>query len=166
VNEISWITATENDNDHFELQRSEDGTKWDIMEVIAGAGTSEEAHSYERTDAHPFPLTFYRLAQVDGDGSKRFSSVIAVRNDDGPADLVVAPNPARDHLTVFALPGFTANSIAVLSLDGRILREQAIDPSRMSTAFELQVGDLPAGTYAVLLRSEGATLRAAWVKQR
>ena len=43
---------------------------------------------------------------------------------------------------------------------------QPVDPVQAGTAFDLQVGDFPAGTYLVLLRSEAATLHAAWVKGR
>ncbi len=163
MNDLYWTTATESNNDHFDLQRSLDGAMWETIAAIPGAGTSQQAHSYTSVDRHPCSLTYYRLQQVDMDGNKSVSTTIALRQTGLPA-LLVAPDPATDHLSVYAPAAFATTAIAVLGMDGQLMSEQVVDPSARSNVLDIDVSALPSGAYVVLLRSGTASLRATWVK--
>jgi hypothetical protein len=162
-NDLSWTTATEQDNDRFELQRSKDGDEWGTIDIIPGAGTSQQGHAYHSADRDPYALTYYRLRQVDLDGDQSMSNIVVLRAGEGVPELLVGPNPATDHLWVLAPSGFGATSVAVVTMDGRLFGEQPIDPTR-STPIDLDVAKLPAGAYIVLLRSRSMELRATWLK--
>ena len=45
--ELSWQTASERENDHFIVERSNDGFNWEFLEKVEGAGTSTELLSLE-----------------------------------------------------------------------------------------------------------------------
>lgn len=79
--ELKWITASEINNDGFEIQRSTDGVTFTAIGYADGKGTTSETSSYTFQD---FNVTqnvvyFYRLKQVDFDGSTSFSNIVRVR---------------------------------------------------------------------------------------
>lgn len=94
-----WITASEINNDYFDLQRSGDGIAFTNISRIKGAGNSTTTLSYKYLDRHPLGGTsYYRLKQVDYDGSIFYSDVVAVRFDKNAGEVYLYPNPANDEL--------------------------------------------------------------------
>jgi hypothetical protein len=97
---LSWKTASEKNNHHFIVERAlgTDATFRAIGQV-AGAGTSQQAHSYQLQDAQASQLAasvlYYRLRQVDLDGEENVSPVVAV-SFRAPmlTQMEVYPNPA------------------------------------------------------------------------
>lgn len=77
-NLVQWTTATEKNNDLFILERSEDAVVFDEVYNVGGAGNSLEPLEYEFRDYYPVPdITYYRLTQVDYDGSKTTSEMVS-----------------------------------------------------------------------------------------
>lgn len=71
--QLNWSTATENNNDYFEIERTQDGTHWETITHVSGAGTSTTYHEYSFLDRTPLPGTnYYRLKQVDFDGTAKY----------------------------------------------------------------------------------------------
>ncbi len=76
---LNWSTATELNNDGFEIQKSTNLHKWETVAFVKGAGSSSEKHIYNFSDNSPiYGSNYYRLVQVDFDGSKNLSSPIEV----------------------------------------------------------------------------------------
>lgn len=66
VNTLTWLTATELNNDYFILDKSEDGINWSLLTYVPGAGTAYTHSYYTYKDLNPFNgLSYYRLSQVD-----------------------------------------------------------------------------------------------------
>lgn len=77
-NLVQWSTATEKNNDLFILERSEDAIVFDEVYNASGAGNSLEPLDYEFRDYCPVPdITYYRLTQVDYDGSRTSSEIVS-----------------------------------------------------------------------------------------
>lgn len=77
-NLIQWTTATEKNNDLFILERSEDAIVFDEVYNVSGAGNSLEPLDYDFKDYQPASdITYYRLTQVDYDGSKTTSEIVS-----------------------------------------------------------------------------------------
>lgn len=73
---LNWITASEMNNDFFELQRSEDAKSWETLINVQGSGTSKQKIEYIEHDYNaPEGELFYRLRQVDYDGKYQYSEV-------------------------------------------------------------------------------------------
>lgn len=79
-NKLSWVTETEINNDFFILEKSYDAISFEEVEMLSGAGNSVENIRYESLDLNPQNLTYYRLTQVDFDGSSEASKIIVVTN--------------------------------------------------------------------------------------
>ncbi|RZK90605.1 MAG: hypothetical protein EOO62_34835, partial [Hymenobacter sp.] len=77
---LGWTTASELNNAYFEVQHSLDGRTFAAVGQVQGRGTSAQASTYSFTDAAPGAATthYYRLRQVDADGTATFSPVQVV----------------------------------------------------------------------------------------
>lgn len=78
---ITWATSQESNNSHFTLERSVNGTDYQSIARIEGAGTSTTRKNYSYVDANPQPgQNFYRLTQTDFDGKKKNIGIKRVEN--------------------------------------------------------------------------------------
>lgn len=77
---LDWSTASEINNDYFIVEKSLDGINFTTSGIVDGSGNSTVNLSYSMTDylAEDVPLIYYRLQQVDFDGSKSSSLSIPV----------------------------------------------------------------------------------------
>ena len=116
---LVWQTASEINNAGFEVQRSSDGQKWDGLDFVPGNGTTLEKQSYTFTDGRPLPgLNYYRLKQVDFDGSFTYSKTISV--DFGKEErITIFPNPAYDELTIQLPESEQSSLIGIYDLSGK-----------------------------------------------
>ncbi len=90
---LQWATASEKDNAYFSLEKSRDGQQFNEIGRVAGAGTSTGRLTYQFTDDFPFGGTgYYRLKQVDFDGTFTYSRIVAVSSEISAA-LRIYPNP-------------------------------------------------------------------------
>ena len=115
---LNWKTATEINNSGFNVERSTNGKTFQKIAFIRGKGTTSEKSSYSFTDnALTNGSYFYRLGQVDFDGTTKYSKVIEVKVSSAPAEFELMqnyPNPFNPSTTIkFTLdkPGVTTLKI-------------------------------------------------------
>ena len=161
-NELHWTTASELNNDHFELERSDDGVTWQTLATAPGAGTSQQTITYSEVDRAPYPLTYYRLKQVDFDGTSSLIGVVALQHACSEGELILRPDPSGGTLNV-SWPGDAVYSEAVvLGTDGRVISRLTVAPDAHGTL--LNIRNLSAGFYLVALRSNSTAVTRSWVK--
>lgn len=149
---LHWATATEENNDYFQLEHSPDGQKFDRLTRVSGAGSTLEPQEYSFVHTTPSRgLNYYRLVQADYDGATTYFDVITVEFRGKGNEWVLQPNPAQDFIELINKnsPGPSAQAV-LYSLTGReIIRQQLTSGAR--TRMELP-SNLPKGVY--LLRVE------------
>ncbi|HEX2535653.1 MAG TPA: hypothetical protein VHK69_18055, partial [Chitinophagaceae bacterium] len=97
--QLQWATATEEQSDRFEVERSADGRSFTQIGSVQAAGSSNLRNDYAFTDNSPLAGTqHYRLKQVDTDGTFSYSSTVTVRYGGTTALQVVSP--ARQQLAI------------------------------------------------------------------
>lgn len=97
---LSWQTSAELNNDKFIIETSSEGEVFNRIGEIAGAGTSTETHNYQFTHHTPSAgVNYYRLKQVDFDGTFAYSKVLAI-DAPGSQNFFAFPNPAKDKITL------------------------------------------------------------------
>jgi len=157
---LKWTTASEVNNDYFDVERSLDGSGFAKIGRLAGQGSKVTATDYALTDASAASfakdgLVYYRLRQVDLDGTATFSAVRSVSFAAAAGKLAVYPNPvpasAQPTLDLRALPLGSSYQAVVLDLTGRLVRSATVSGG---LAQPLDLGALASGTY--LLRVSGA----------
>ncbi|UOQ75106.1 T9SS type A sorting domain-containing protein [Hymenobacter cellulosilyticus] len=154
---LRWSTAQELNNERFEVQVSEDGRIFQTIGQVAGMGTSSRSHAYQWSDPYlqqyGSALVYYRLRQVDTDGTADLSPVRSVQVPDKAPQLTVWPNPLREKLQVTGLaPG---QRVEILDALGRVMAG-GIMPLAGPLSLPLPV-PLPAGVYIV--RGQGKTCK-------
>ena len=136
------------DNDHFMLRRSVDGQVFEDLVRLEGAGTSQQRLDYSFLDTAPLSgMNYYRLDQVDVDGTETQSAVIAGRASAcGEIGATVYPNPATDQLSVVGLPSDpgTFVNIDLLDAQGRVLRNWLVADGRHRLDID-ELGVAPGG---------------------
>jgi len=81
-NNLIWKTASEKNNSHFILEKSEDGKQFDQITTVLGAGTTYLPVNYIYDDYKILPvINYYRLSQFDYDGKKEtFKKIVSIDN--------------------------------------------------------------------------------------
>lgn len=83
-NLLTWGTATELNNDRFEIERSNDGITFEKIAIVKGAGNSLQVLKYNYSDTNPgLGINYYRLKQVDYDSQFKYTNLISVDNSCG-----------------------------------------------------------------------------------
>ena len=122
--QLNWVTASEINNSHFEIERSYDGRNFEAIGEVAGNGNSQHRIDYSYTDASVSKLentVFYQLKQVDFDGAFEYSDIRVVRFDDVRNDIQLSayPNPMTNELSlIVSLSKGEAYQIGVTNLQG------------------------------------------------
>jgi hypothetical protein len=156
-NVLRWATASEANSAYFDVERSADGQEFAKIGQLAAAGTTSAAHSYQFTDAAATATSYYRLRQVDLDGTATYSPVVtlAATAARSTAKAVAYPTIFTDELNV-ALPGAEAQAatVALLTADGRPVYSRSVQLSAAPQAL-VELPTLAPGVY--LLRVATAT---------
>jgi hypothetical protein len=159
--QLSWSTASELNNDYMLIERSADGLDFNEIGRIKGKGTTLEPQQYGFTDHFPLQgWNYYRLIQVDYDGSMEYHPVIVVKVAEGEQlKLNVYPNPVvSDDLRIqWATPKGQKARLSLLDESGRLLSERFLGEG--SGIYVLSVDQLQPGIY-VLQLGEGKERRA------
>ena len=162
VNELKWQTASEINVAYYSIEHSRDGVNFSALSSILSIGNNQSAKSYSYTDHLPFSnITFYRLKIVDRDERFTYSKIIAIKDDKGKS-LIIFPNPAKDILFVQVSRENEHASIQVLDAMGRKIKEEKVDGNISIT---IDIKDLPAGIYTLVLKNQLKTEQQRFIKQ-
>lgn len=102
VNQIEWTTATEQNSDYFIVERSLNGAEWDFVGQVKSAGSSSITIHYNLEDrAFEKTINYYRLKQVDFDGTTKIYNMVSVDNRITKSDLVKIVNTLGQEVNEF-----------------------------------------------------------------
>lgn len=153
---IEWRTASETNNSHFVIERSSNGIDYEDIAHVEGAGTSTEPIDYSHIDQPGFGNYYYRLRQVDFDGTSTTSRVryVSVENC-GAFNPILYPNPASGTVNVdFVAQSDGLASFAIYSMNGQLMTvyEKNVSKGEEVTAV-LNIGGLANANYIVRLQN-------------
>jgi hypothetical protein len=156
---LTWQTASEKNNSYFAIERSQNGETFLALGEVKGNGNSITTRHYSFTDATPYKsINYYRLRQVDFDGTESVSKTISVNFDGtGRNKMKVYPTLLQDNLTVEV--GSDAKSeITVRDPTGRVILTQNISNpatggTEGSSAQVLNLDGFASGLYLLSVRS-------------
>lgn len=96
--ELTWITASETNNDYFTIQKTLNGSDFESAGEIDGSGNSSTTVNYSFTDQSPYEgKSYYRLKQTDFNGNYAYSPLIPVNfKGQSSFSFEIYPNPKRD----------------------------------------------------------------------
>ena len=139
---LSWQTASEENNDHFVIERSSDGRLFEGIGLVKGAGTVNTSRSYNFIDERPLNgVSYYRLKQVDTNGDHTYSRIVSISRAMSKTELQLYPTVADKTLYLKFTDALDAKEAVVLDVMGKkVLQiqlggnlEQSIDISKLSS---------------------------------
>ena len=160
---LEWATASENNNNYFEIERSTDGINFVTIGYVDGAGNSSSLLNYEFTDNAPEQgQVYYRLSQVDFDGKREFADkVVAVLYTGSEIEnLTIVPNPTDGLFRVSVTGSMAGGRIELLSQAGKMIRIVDVE----SYDATIDISDLPSGMYVLRFVTDTKVLQQKVVK--
>ena len=147
---LAWATASEKTSAYFDIERSTDGREFAKIGRLAAQGSTIRPTDYVFLDnqvpksLNPQAPVYYRLQQVDQDGSASYSPVRSLLIG-GKGHLTLFPNPTAGGATLIG----TAPGMLVRVFDslGREVSTATADAAG-TAALALPAG-LPTGVYVV-----------------
>ena len=151
--DLSWITAMEWKNDFFKIQHSTNGKNFETIGIVEGNGTTEEAHTYQFTHNRPSEgMNYYRLQQVDEDGTSSFSSIVAIRFFH-QWSVTIYPNPVVD--TDLSVNVITEEEnqikLSIYDFNGQFIWSQTEHLKTGLNQNHISTMDLPKGVYNLVI---------------
>ncbi len=153
--QLLWSTASELNNRGFEIERSfNDDNNFVTIGFVDGKGSSTEINYYSFNDNPQLSgvnQIYYRLKQVDFDGTFSYSNIVNVSYD-VPAEFVLNqnyPNPFNPSTTIsYFVPKESFVSIKVYDFLGREVTT-LVSETKSTGSYELSFdgSGLPSGTY-------------------
>ncbi|GAB3572663.1 hypothetical protein GCM10027345_04200 [Hymenobacter daeguensis] len=153
---LKWATASEKNSAYYQVERAtaEAPERYQAIGRVAAAGSSSQALAYDFVDAQPLEMGYYRLKQVDKDGSSAYSPVVAVRATPTLA-LQAYPNPTTGRLTV---AGAKDTRFVLVDQLGQVVQQGTL---ALSQTYELDFSNQPNGLYFLRDLATGATVKVA-----
>jgi len=151
---LDWATATETNNRGFEIERASDGETFSKIGFVQGNGTSTKRNNYTFVDQSKFEqnaVVYYRLKQIDFDGTFSYSDAINVVFD-LPVDFSLGqnyPNPFNPSTKIaYTLPVNGEVSLIVYDNLGTEVAN-LVNETKVAGRYEVDFSaiNLPSGVY-------------------
>jgi hypothetical protein len=156
---LKWATASEFNNDFFEIERSKNATDFESLGKIVGRGTVQGQNDYTFTDETPLKgINYYRLKQVDYDGQFSYSRLSSVIKD-GDGTISLFPNPTANVLKINFEDTDQIENVTFYNAFGRVVKTVSGKQDKY------EVADLPTGKYILQIRlADGREVRNVFLK--
>ncbi len=152
---LSWTTASEKNSAYFEVQRSLSGGEFATVARVSAQGSTSQRTAYTSLDEKaPASTLYYRLRQVDADGTAAYSPVLTVAGT--RAELTLYPNPAHTSLTILAE---AATPYRVLNHLGQVLLQGTTQAGQ-----PVNVQPLAPGVYHVEVQTSAGRVVRKFIK--
>ena len=146
----TWATAQEDDNDHFDIERSNDGKQFTTIGSVRGAGTSLLPQNYSYTDGNRDHTTqYYRLKLVNARGTTtQYSPLVKIQDNGTINRLAHYPNPVKGQLTLSVNDQHRGLlQVKLIGLEGRVIQQQQWNKTDEQVIVKMGVAHLKPGIY-------------------
>ena len=154
---LIWKTASEINNDYFEIQRSKDGIRFETIGNVTGSGNSYEIITYSfNVDDEVF---YYRLKQVDFDGEFEYSHIIISGNNEVNTEIV-QKGTSNEMFILFNKSGI--QELKVIDINGKLITSNSIEANE-GDRFNFTINQ--QGLYVIYLTtSDGLLSKKVFIK--
>ena len=160
---LNWATASENNNQKFEVLRSADGKNFESITTVNGAGNSDMEKYYSLVDENPYSGTnYYQLLQTDFNGSTSTSNVISAKAKVEIMSISAYASGATVSVNVDS-PNQTDGEMTLFDMGGRKLDTKSLILNKGYNEVIFNQS-LKPGTYFINLISEGKSTNLKFIK--
>jgi len=164
---LNWTTATEINNDYFDVERSSDGRNFSSIQKVRGGGTSSQMLNYNLTDYEPLTgVSYYRLKQVDFDGKYTFSDILPVKFSVSKQLCTIQPNPSTDKVeVVLYTSGEKVIPVKLINAMGALVFQKGWVVHEGINRLPIDVAQFAKGVYFVTLENGPEVSKLRLVKE-
>ena len=147
---ISWITQSEYNSSHFELQKSRDGFTWEALEWISAAGLSNAEILYSCLDSEAHDC-YYKLIQYDLDGKTEVFGPIHSDCSNQNSVITTHPNPSSNSFNLIINDNkfFGQTQVDYYDTQGKIILRDDLHLKDGINLFVIDSSELKKGTYMI-----------------
>lgn len=157
---VDWSTSSEFNNDYFIVQASIDGRTFEEIGRVTGSGSTTSSNNYSFLDRNPHPgINFYRLLQVDYDGTEKLSNIVSASFSDTKNWLNISPNPGNGLIQISTSLSEELD-LRISDYTGRI-----IDNQPFPIGGQLDLSHLPDGIYILHFTSNNTSFSSRYFKK-
>ena len=157
---INWEATSETGVKDYTLEKSFDGTTFKSINVQAGKnGNFTRGYTYIDNDAKN-GINFYRIKTTQTNDIEKYSKVVSINlSVQSLNQITIYPNPVKGSVVHLQLNEVKAGNynIRLLGIDGKIMQSSSIKHNGGRASRSLNVGNIAAGTYELVLEGNGAT---------
>jgi hypothetical protein len=144
---LNWVSATEDNFKHYEVEYSKDGINFNSVGTILPKGNNS---TYNFIHAADLGKSYFRLKMVDINGSINYSTMVSLNNVCSGSLVEVYPNPVKDFLAV-NINGYSGKINAILfDGKGQVVTMRQLNNGRNS----IVVSSLTSGIYMLSITDE------------
>lgn len=150
---VKWKTSEEINNAHFTIERSSNGVDFSVLATVL----PNPDKTYEFVDKYPLKENnYYRLLQVDLDGSKHYFPILRVSiKDNFNNSLQISPNPVTDHLNISLYNKEEGKiTVSLIDMNGRVLSNWSFNKSGDRWTQPIHLYNVAPGQYVLEVRGK------------
>ena len=156
---LNWVTASEQNNDRFEVERSWDGKNFEKIGYRTGHGSTPISQTYNFSDVEvsKYPqanVAYYRLKQIDFDGQFTYTQIVPVTLFRENKEVTsIFPNPTNDIINVELSATTEDFTVEIFDLTGKLLSSQIGAPSE-SQIIKIDISSFPKNIYVLKISTK------------
>jgi hypothetical protein len=162
---LTWATASEYNNDRFEIEHSIDGSNFRKIGSLKGKLKSTELNEYVfNHEATNSGINYYRLKQIDVDGTYSYSDLVA-------ASLKTKEIKFNNHMLRSGQVSFAVESplneeveIQIIDLTGKLIAKESKNLQVGLNTIDIYLPEIPSGIYTSVLKTSLGNISYKWKK--
>ncbi len=165
---LTWATATEINNNYFTVMRSKDGSNWENIGTIKGAGNSDKTIYYSFIDDNAANKVngngtlYYRIKQTDFDGKSETFGVKPVKFQSTVSALTIYPNPVTDNLNIQLGKNDNITRVEIINCMGQTV----YNANQLAPGGNINTSQLTEGVYLLRITTENNIQQQKFIKTR
>lgn len=162
INVLDWATASEQNCDYYEVERSVDGENFESIGQVNGSGNSSNEIKYQFRDKEPTRgINYYRLRQVDYNGNYEYSTIVAIDNT-MRSGFSIYPNPVE----AFIVVSFEEQPEAPCLIEIKSMTGKSVLFTEVSNASNyIELNEMEPGMYILETTMNGNTVSEKFIKK-
>lgn len=170
--DLNWGTNSQFNNHHFNIEKSIEGSDFEVLMELPGEGYSTQLNEYHYVDNSPNRgVNYYRLSQTDYDGVKTVLGTLSAEwpcSDEEMASYIY-PNPTNGNtnLVIDFKTGRQNYTVEVYNSIGQVVLEPLVGSQKTegTLMLPLKTNDLNTGIYLIKVNIDGQVSNVKLIKE-
>lgn len=153
--QLNWSTTEDVNNSHFNVERSINGVNYSLIGSVPAGKAVNGIENYSFTDVGPYNgMNYYRLQQVDKDGSAIRSKTVQVSITGAYTSWQVYPNPAAAGTALYFNTALSKVQLLLTDASGRIVYKGRLSSVVTGQKVNIPVQQFAKGTYLLKVSTD------------